>query len=338
MKTTDFRFDLPEELVAQEPPARRGESRLMVLDRSGSAVVHAEIRDLASFIPPGAVMVFNDSRVRRARLFAATETGGKVELLLLRPEGDGRWAALTTRMAKQTVGRQLLLPEGVVATVVEERPDERVVSFSVEPDDAYLERNGHLPLPPYIRRADTVYDAERYQTVYAREHGSAAAPTAGLHFTPEILDGLRYEGVDLRFVTLHVGLGTFMPVREATVERHRMHEESYEVPADTARAVNAARADGRPVIAVGTTSVRTLESAWTDGELKAGRGDTDIFIYPGYGFQVVDGMLTNFHTPESTLLMLVSAFAGRERILDAYRQAAEARYRFFSYGDAMLIL
>ncbi len=337
MRTTDFSFRLPEELIAQTPSERRGESRLLVLDRGSGGLTHSAVRDIAEFVPSGAVMVFNDSRVRRARLYAETPAGGKVELLLLRREGPALWAALTTRMAKLTPGKRLELPDGVEAEVVEARPDERAFRFSREIDDDYLERNGHLPLPPYIRREDMPADAERYQTVYAREHGSSAAPTAGLHFTREILAGLDAAGVELRFVTLHVGLGTFLPVRAEEIEDHRMHREEYSIPAATADAVNAAKREGRPVVAVGTTSVRTLESAWTDDGLPAASGSTNIFIYPGYRFKAVDMMFTNFHTPESTLLMLVSAFAGRERVLAAYEEAVRERYRFFSYGDAMLI-
>jgi len=282
-------------------------------------------------------MVFNDSRVRRARLFATSSGGGTVEILLLRREGPALWAVMTTRMAKQTPGKTLSLPEGVVAEIVAARPDERLVRFSTEMDDDYLDRHGHLPLPPYIKRADAAVDAERYQTVYARVQGSAAAPTAGLHFTPEILASLEAAGIDIRFVTLHVGLGTFLPVRSAAIEDHRMHREEYTIPPDTALAVNKARREGRPVIAVGTTSVRTLESGWRESGLEPGSGSTAIFIYPGYRFKAVDMMFTNFHTPESTLLMLVSAFAGRDRILAAYEEAVRQRYRFFSYGDAMLI-
>ncbi len=337
MLTTDFSFSLPEELIAQQPPAERGSSRLLVLDRQSGAVRHSSVRELSSFVPAGTVMVFNDSRVRRARLFGTSLTGGKVEVLLLRHEGDSLWAALTTRMAKLVPGKRVTLPEGIEAEVIESRPDERLFRFSREIDDDYLDRNGHLPLPPYIRRADAPSDMERYQTVYAREQGSAAAPTAGLHFTPEILEGLRSAGVDIRFVTLHVGLGTFLPVRAESIEEHRMHFEEYSVPEETAEAVNAAKRDGRLVLAVGTTSVRTLESAWTPDGLSSGSGATNIFMYPGYEFKVVDMIFTNFHTPESTLLMLVSAFAGRERILAAYQEAVRERYRFFSYGDAMLI-
>lgn len=337
MRTTDFSFNLPEELIAQTPSERRGESRLLVLDRGSGELTHSAVRTIAEFVPSGAVMVFNDSRVRRARLFASTPNGGRVEVLLLRREGPALWAALTTRMAKLTPGKRLELPEGVEAEVVEALADERVFRLSREIDDDYLERNGHLPLPPYIRREDAPADAERYQTVYARERGSSAAPTAGLHFTEGILSGLEAAGVVLRFVTLHVGLGTFLPVRSESIEDHRMHREEYSIPAATADAVNAAKRDGRPVVAVGTTSVRTLESAWTEEGLPAAAGSTNIFIYPGYRFKAVDMLFTNFHTPESTLLMLVSAFAGRERILSAYQEAVRERYRFFSYGDAMLI-
>lgn len=337
MLTTDFSFSLPPELIAQEPPAERGASRLLVLDRASGAIAHAMVRDLASYVPHDALMVFNDSRVRRARLFATASGGGRVEILLLRREGPALWAVMTTRMAKQTPGKTLSLPEGVIAEIVEARPDERLVRFSTEMDDDYLDRHGHLPLPPYIRRDDAAIDAERYQTVYARVQGSAAAPTAGLHFTPEILRGLETSGIDIRFVTLHVGLGTFLPVRSESIEDHRMHREEFTIPQETADAVNQAHRDGRPVVAVGTTSVRTLESAWGDSGLVAGSGSTAIFIYPGYRFRAVDMMFTNFHTPESTLLMLVSAFAGRDRIMAAYDEAVRQRYRFFSYGDAMLI-
>lgn len=337
MLTTDFSFSIPEELIAQDPPAVRGTSRLLLLGRASGSIRHASVADIASFVPPGSVMVFNDSRVRRARLFGTSQGGGKVEILLLRREGPALWAALTSRMARLVPGKTIRLPDGLEAEVVGTRPDERILSFSREIDDAYLERYGHLPLPPYIRRADVCSDADRYQTVYAREQGSAAAPTAGLHFTPSILDALREAGVDIRFVTLHVGLGTFLPVRVATIEDHSMHHEEYTVPLETAKAVNDAKRDGRMVVAVGTTSVRTLESAWSDAGLISGHGSTDIFMYPGYDFKVVDAMFTNFHTPESTLLMLVSAFAGRDAIMAAYSEAMKQRYRFFSYGDAMFI-
>ncbi len=337
MNLTDFRFNLPEELIAQEPPLERGTSRMLVLDRATGAIEHSVVASLADFLPPGAVLVFNDSKVRRARLYASSQTGGKIELLLLRREAPRRWAAVTNRMAKQTVGKILNLPEGVSAEVVQVRQDERLLEFSAEIDDDYLERNGHLPLPPYIKRADKPVDADRYQTVYAREQGSAAAPTAGLHFTQPILAGIEAKGVEIRYVTLHVGLGTFWPVRVDAIEDHKMHSEDYTVSEEIAAAVNEAKKEGRPVVAVGTTSLRTLESAWSDGSLRAGSASTNIFLYPGCRFNVVDSLFTNFHTPESTLLMLVSAFAGRERIMAAYEEAVKERYRFFSYGDAMFI-
>lgn len=337
MKTTDFHFNLPEELIAQHPTTERGSSRLLVMDRNTGAIEHSMVSELGRFVPEGAVMVFNDSRVRRARLFAISPSGGKVEILLLRREGPALWVAMTSRMAKQTKGKILNLPEGLEAEVVEARTDERLLRFSMDFDENYLERNGHLPLPPYIHRDDELEDSERYQTIYARACGSAAAPTAGLHFTTSLMDDLHTRGIELAFVTLHVGLGTFLPVRSESLEDHRMHEESFTITAATAAAVTRARAEGRPIVAVGTTSVRTLESAWDEDHLPACSGETSIFIYPGYRFKAVDAMFTNFHTPESTLLMLVSAFAGKERILAAYAEAVAKRYRFFSYGDAMFM-
>lgn len=346
MKTDDFSFDLPEELIAQEPPAQRGESRLLVLERSTGALRHAAMGDIVSLIEPGTLMVFNDSRVRKARLFAtALDTGAKVEFLLLRRLGPDTWEAAATKLKKQRPGRSYSLAGGVTAEVLPsleagEGEASRVLRFAPPIDDAWLESHGHIPLPPYIKREDGEPDAERYQTVYSQAIGSAAAPTAGLHFTKDLLSSLEARGVETAFVTLHVGLGTFLPVRSEEIEGHNMHREEYGVPEATVEAVRLAKAEGRPVLAVGTTSVRTLESAW-DGEggsLKAGPGSTRIFMYPGYQFKVVDSLFTNFHTPKSTLLMLVSAFAGREAILAAYAEAVRQRYRFFSYGDAMLIL
>ncbi|HET7839041.1 MAG TPA: tRNA preQ1(34) S-adenosylmethionine ribosyltransferase-isomerase QueA [Rectinemataceae bacterium] len=350
MRTEDFSFDLPEELIAQFPPERRGESRLLVLDRATGTRTHTAVRDLASLVEPGTLMVFNDSRVRKARVYAeALDTGSKVEFLLLRRLGPAVWEAAAMKLKRQRPGRRYRFAEGVEAVVVGDWPglppegDTRVLSFDPPIEEDYLERNGHVPLPPYIRREDAVADAERYQTVFARRTGSAASPTAGLHFTGELLDSLAERGVLTASVTLHVGLGTFIPVRAETLEEHTMHEESYTVPEETAEAVRRAKAEGRPVLAVGTTSLRSLESAWARGRelgmdgLAPGPGSTRIFIYPGYSFRVVDLLFTNFHTPRSTLLMLVSAFAGRERILEAYAEAVAMRYRFFSYGDAMLI-
>ncbi len=349
MKTDDFSFELPEELIAQFPAERRGESRLLVLDRATGRAEHALVRELARYVEPGTLMVFNDSRVRKARIYGeAVDTGARVEFLLLRRQGVELWEASCTKMKRQKPGRRYRFPEGVEAEIVGAsaeggRDETRLIRFYPPIDESWLERVGHIPLPPYIRREDAPADAERYQTVYARESGSAACPTAGLHFTEELLAALDERGVERAFVTLHVGLGTFLPVRSEEVEAHAMHEEEYTVPQATVQAVMRAKAEGRPILAVGTTSVRTLESAWRkEGEngpagLCAGPGSTRIFIYPGYRFKVVDRLFTNFHTPKSTLLMLVAAFAGRERILAAYEEAVRARYRFFSYGDAMLI-
>jgi S-adenosylmethionine:tRNA ribosyltransferase-isomerase len=336
MKTSDFSFELPPGQIAQEPPERRGESRLFILERSGGNSHHtfAELPDLLS---PGTLMVFNDSRVRRARLYASVGgQGPEREFLLTRRLGGGRWEFMAKRQGSLKPGSTILFPEGRRAHI---EAGGRCLVFDEDPDEEYFERCGHVPLPPYIKRPDRAMDGERYQTCYAREAGSAAAPTAGLHFTPQIMEALKGRGIQAAYLTLHVGLGTFMPVRTAEIEEHRMHEEEYYVPPETAQAVTEAKAAGRPVLAVGTTSLRTLEAAWDDeGEsLRPGPGRTRIFIKPGYVFRAIDQLLTNFHTPESTLLMLVCALAGRQRILDAYAEAVRLGYRFFSYGDAMLI-
>lgn len=378
MKTDDFNFELPERLIAQHPASRRGDSRMFVLDRgagdAGADMRHAMVRELPDFIEPGTLIVFNDSKVRKARVLGiADDTGAEVEFLLLGPaaasapaaapapaasststststathEGSNAWRAVCSKAKRQRPGRTYTLPGGMRARILAEADDERIVGFSPALDDAWLERHGHIPLPPYIRRPDGAEDESRYQTVYAREIGSAACPTAGLHFTEELLQALDRRGAIRATVTLHVGLGTFLPVRSATVEEHRMHEEWYTVPPETADAVRLAKREGRPVLAVGTTSLRTLESAFVSdsdnpddpdgGSVAAGTASTRIFIYPGYRFRVVDRLFTNFHTPKSTLFMLVSAFAGEARIRKAYEEAIEREYRFFSYGDAMLI-
>lgn len=357
MKTDDFNFDLPESLIAQFPPERRGSSRLFVLDRDTGERSHALVSDLVRFVEPGTLMVFNDSRVRKARLYArATDTGAEVEFLLLammpgrgeqgnpadRTGGSGPvgsvWRVMTSKAKKQKPGRRYEFPGGLAGWIAAESEDEKILEFERPIDDDYLDRHGHVPLPPYIKRSDDLDDSSRYQTVYARETGSAACPTAGLHFTPELLAQIEDAGIKTAWVTLHVGLGTFLPVRVDEIEQHRMHEESYCVPEATSLAIAEARSEGRKVLAVGTTSLRTLESAWVPGQgVAAGPSSTGIFIYPGYRFKVVDRLFTNFHTPKSTLLMLVAAFAGRGTILDAYAEAVREGYRFFSYGDAMLI-
>ncbi|MEI6877186.1 MAG: tRNA preQ1(34) S-adenosylmethionine ribosyltransferase-isomerase QueA [Spirochaetota bacterium] len=352
MKTNDFYFELPEELVAQFPPENRGESRLLVLDRVTGRRNHTMVRELASLVEPGTLMVFNDSKVRKARIYGdAIDTSGRVEFLLLADKGSGIWEVSCTKMKKQRPGRRYRFDGGAEGEII--APDAislaldegtRLLQFSPPIDDIWLEAHGHIPLPPYIRREDSPSDSSRYQTMFARELGSAAAPTAGLHFTPELLDDLHERGVETTTLTLHVSLGTFLPVRVEELEDHVMHEECWSISPETAAMINLAKGEGRPVLAVGTTSVRTLESAWETADslhpagLRSGEGRTRIFIRPGYGWKVVDGLFTNFHTPKSTLLMLVSAFAGREATLAAYAEAIEERYRFFSYGDAMLIL
>lgn len=337
MKTRDFYFDLPEELIAQAPAPQRGGSRLLVLNPQTQSWEHRMFKDLVSLINPGTLMVFNDSKVRRARVFAATAHGGQVEAVFLQPFPEGRWECLVSKSKKLRQGQLLTFPGGVSAAIETPEGATRILRFDPPVDEAYLETHGHLPLPPYIKRPDGAEDEARYQTVYAKDLGSAAAPTAGLHFTPEILSDLEAKGGELCRVTLHVGLGTFLPVRSENVSDHKMHREFYRIAPETAERLNRAQREGRPILAVGTTALRTLESAWTPGGFRAGEGSTDIFITPGYRFQAVDQLFTNFHTPESTLLMLVSAFAGQELIKRAYQEAVKERYRFFSYGDAMLI-
>lgn len=351
MQTKDFYFDLPEDLIAQEPSAVRGRDRLLRLDRKTGAWADYEFADLVSLIDPGTLMVFNDSRVRKARIYAtADSSGNRTEFLLISRLHDlfGHscvWKAMVRNAKRHKSGRTYTFADGTRAEIIADPQglldgtEFRYVRFDRLVDDSWLDTQGHLPLPPYIRRDDSAADQDRYQTVYARTVGSVAAPTAGLHFTPEILAALDARGIERRTVTLHVGLGTFLPVRSVRLEDHKMHSESFSVSGETALAVTQAKREGRPVLAVGTTSIRTLESAWNreDRILEPGERDTSIFIYPGYEFAVVDQVFTNFHTPESTLLMLVSAFAGKERIFEAYRHAVESRYRFFSYGDSMLI-
>lgn len=337
MKTKDFSFHLPDELIAQAPPAVRGQSRLMVLDPTRKTREHRRMEDLVDLVAPGTLMIFNDTRVRKARVYGSTESGGRVEAVFLRPLLDGRWECLVNRAKKLRQGQVLMFPGNVSATIESPEGNVRALAFSPPVTDAWLNVHGHLPLPPYIKRPDNDADAERYQTVYAREMGSAAAPTAGLHFTKEILGALESKGVGLGFVTLEVGLGTFLPVRVDDVADHEMHTERYGISAQTAEALNLAQEDRRPILAVGTTSLRTLEAAWKATGFEAGWGSTNLFITPGYRFRAADQLFTNFHTPESTLLMLVCAFAGTTFLLESYQQAVESRYHFFSYGDAMLI-
>ena len=345
MQTKDFYFELPPELIAQKPSGKRGDDRLMFLNRETGAVEHHVMADLVDLVDEGTLMVFNNSRVRRSRCYAIKNSSGREqEFLFLNPMNtdSNTWNTMVKGAKKVKAGGTYTFADGSVGTILENAADNgtefRTISFPFRLDDDWFNRNGHIPLPPYIRREDDDTDSERYQTVYAKETGSSAAPTAGLHFTQDLLSRLKAKGIELEWVTLHVGLGTFLPVRAENIEDHKMHEEWYTVSEETARKINEAKKAGRKILAVGTTSVRTLESAAEeDGTVKSGTRGTSIFMYPGYRFRVVDQMFTNFHTPESTLIMLVSAFAGREHILSAYQNAVENRYRFFSYGDAMLI-
>ncbi|MDR2796542.1 MAG: tRNA preQ1(34) S-adenosylmethionine ribosyltransferase-isomerase QueA [Spirochaetaceae bacterium] len=347
MKTSDFYFELPNERVAQYPAAR-GESRLLVLERATGRRSHHMVKDLPGLLESGSLMVFNDSRVRKARIFGTDRRGRAVEFLLLHRAGtESSWEVITKKAGRRT-GERFRFAGGEAETEAElQREGPRLLlCFDRPVDDAWLDIHGRVPLPPYIKRADEASDSARYQTVYARAHGSAAAPTAGLHFTDGILSALHGRGVGTAFVTLHVGLGTFLPVRGENVEDHRMHKEYFCIESGTAAAVEAAKRDGRKVVAVGTTTLRALESAWRGGAFQTGEQSTDIFIYGTYRFKTADALFTNFHTPCSTLLMLVCAFAGtaggaaagRKMIMETYREAIQKEYNFFSYGDAMLIL
>lgn len=340
MKTHDFWYDLPEELIAQTPLQKRDSSRLCVLDRENGTISHKHFFDIIDYLQPEDCLVMNDSRVLPARLLGHRPTGGAVEVLLLRDLGDKKWECLCKPGRKMQQGNEVIFGNGELTAIVTEVKEDgnRIVEFRY--DGIFLEvleRLGKMPLPPYIK--EELQDQERYQTVYSREVGSAAAPTAGLHFTNELLDQLREKGIQTAFITLHVGLGTFRPVKAENVLEHHMHSELCMMNAQTAELINEAKRRGGRVVCVGTTSCRTLESLVNDdGTFSEKSKWTDIFIYPGYQFKAMDGLITNFHLPESTLVMLVSAFAGRENVLSAYNEAVKERYRFFSFGDAMLIL
>ncbi len=342
MKTSDFFYDLPEELIAQTPIEPRSASRLLCLDRQSGDVIDKTFEDILDCLNPDDCLILNDSRVLPARIYGhRVPTGGGVELLLLQSHGNDRWEVLAGPGKKARPGDVLTFGNGLLQAEVLEILDggNRMVHFSYTGNFyEVLEQIGEMPLPPYITQK--LEDKERYQTVYSREIGSAAAPTAGLHFTPDLLDAVKAKGVSIGFVTLHVGLGTFRPVKVDKIEDHLMHAEHYDLPKETAELINRTKANGGRVIAVGTTSCRTLESVGVgeDGLVYPTDGWTSIFIYPGYQFKVLDGLITNFHLPESTLIMLVSAFAGYEHTMAAYRHAVQERYRFFSFGDAMCIL
>ncbi len=340
MKTSDFYYDLPQELIAQDPLEDRSASRLMVLDKKTGKIQHHIFKEIVNYLNPGDCLVINDTKVIPARLYGAkVGTDAKIEVLLLKRKENNIWETLVKPGKKAKIGTKISFGEGLligeVVDIVEE--GNRLIQFTYEGIfEEILDKLGQMPLPPYITHQ--LKDKNRYQTVYAKHDGSAAAPTAGLHFTPELLDEIRAKGVNIAHVTLHVGLGTFRPVKVEDVTQHHMHSEFYVVEEDQAALVNETKKKGGKIISVGTTSLRTLESASTeDGILKAGSGWTDIFIYPGYRFKIVDRLITNFHLPESTLIMLVSALAGKEHIMAAYEEAVKDKYRFFSFGDAMFI-
>ncbi len=340
MKTSDFFYNLPENLIAQTPLEPRDSSRLMVLRRDSDTIEHKHFYDIIDYLEEGDCLIVNDSRVIPARIYGVKDdTGAKIEFLLLRQLDGSRWETLVKPGRKAKVGARFTFGDGLLKAEVLEVTDDgnRIVDLTCEENIyATLDKIGQMPLPPYITKK--LEDQERYQTVYSHELGSAAAPTAGLHFTNELLDRIRAKGVSIGYVTLHVGLGTFRPVKVDDVTKHKMHSEHYELPKETADLINATKAAGKRVIAVGTTSCRTLESVAAMGEIKPCDGFTDIFIYPGFEFKVLDGLITNFHLPESTLIMLVSAFYGYDKTMKAYDTAVKEQYRFFSFGDAMAIL
>jgi len=339
LKTSDFNFDLPEELIAQTPLERRDASRLLTLDKRTGGTGHYHFYDITDMLNPGDCLVLNNSRVLPARLIGRRETGGACEVLLLIDRGDNVWECLVRPGRKLKPGAKVVFGEGELTgeVVAEVEGGNRLVRFSYEGIFLeVLERLGRMPLPPYIKAE--LQESERYQTVYSKVTGSAAAPTAGLHFTPELMEKLAQKGVKLCYVTLHVGLGTFRPVKAEEITEHEMHSEYCVIPQETADIINETKMNGGRVVCVGTTSCRTIESwAGEDGSMKASAGWTNIFIYPGYRFKVLDALITNFHLPESTLIMLVSALAGRDNVLAAYKEAVEEKYRFFSFGDAMFI-
>ena len=341
-KTSDYFYELPEELIAQTPVEPRDHSSMLVLDRETGKTQHKHFYDVLDYLKPGDCLILNDSRVLPARIFGTKkDTGAHVEFLLLKCVGNNKWETLVKPGRKAKVGAEFVFSPGVLEGKITDVLEDgnRIIDFSCEGNFyTILEELGKMPLPPYI--TEELKDQERYQTVYSHELGSAAAPTAGLHFTKELLKKIEEKGVKIGYVTLHVGLGTFRPVKAENITEHKMHSEHYHLPKETADLINETKKNGGRVVAVGTTSCRTLESVATfnDGKILESDGWTSIFIYPGYDFKVLDGLITNFHLPESTLIMLVSAFAGYEHVMAAYKEAVEKRYRFFSFGDAMLII
>ncbi len=345
MKIKEYSFELPPDLIAQNPTDKRGSDRLMVVNRATGSVVDSSMSDFVDYLPEGCLLVVNNSKVRKARLYATSETGGTVEFLFLEENLDTSWQAMVTKAKRQHVGKRYTFGTDASylfhAQIVSENEDgTRTVQFEEEVTEGFFQNLGHVPLPPYIKRDDDFQDEKRYQTIYAEHEGSVAAPTAGLHFTPEILAGIEAKGCTIVPVTLHVGPGTFLPVRTEDLNDHHMHYERFEISEVSARLINKAKREGTAIVATGTTSVRTLEGAYDEGrgEILPGMNRTNLFIKPGYKWKVVDHLLTNFHTPESTLLVLVATFAGKALIDRAYQHAIDERYHFFSYGDAMFIL
>ena len=349
MHIKEFDYDLPPGLIAQHPAEKRDHSRLMVLNREEKTIEHKSFFEIADYLKKGDVLVLNDTKVIPARLEGKKQTGGKVEVLLLKPIANGKadesvWRCLVKSSKKPNLSSKIVFDQSLTAEIIEEDNGEYILAFSCEDNfERVLDRLGKTPLPPYIKREsdfdEGIVDRERYQTVFARCRGAVAAPTAGLHFTRKLLDQITGKGVELVYLTLEVGWGTFQPVRVENIEQHRMHAEQFILHAEAARAINEARQRGSRIIGVGTTTTRLLESVADDsGLVKSVKGSTDLFIYPGYTFKAIDCLITNFHVPRSTLIMLVSAFAGREFILEAYRAAIQEKYRFYSYGDAMMII
>ena len=341
MQVSDFNYDLPQELIAQVPISKRDESRLMVLDRQKQTIEHKVFKDIIDYLKPGDVLVRNNTKVIPARLYGKKETGANVEFLLLNNIGNDIWEAIVRPGNKLHVGTKVIFGDGILeANILEIMPGgTRKVEFKYQGIfNEILDKIGLMPLPPYIH--ETLKEKDRYQTVYAKYEGSAAAPTAGLHFTPELLQKIEEKGIEIANVTLHVGIGTFRPVKEEKIEEHKMHSEHFYIKQEDVDKINKAKQEGRRIIAVGTTSCRVLESIADEktGMVKPIEDDTEIFIYPGYKFKCIDGLITNFHLPESTLLMLVSALAGKEYIMKAYKEAVKEKYRFFSFGDAMFII
>ena len=342
MKTRDFYFDLPESLIAQAPSHRRSDSRMMVINRNISTIVHSKTSHLPEFLDTPLVLVRNNSKVRKARVYGRKEsTGRSLEFLFLSRIDLHSWEVIITRSKKQRIGDTYAFPGSVTGEIIHEHVSDgasvKILYTSVPIEETYFLDHGHVPLPPYIKREDEGFDERRYQTIYASTVGSVAAPTAGLHMTKTVEQQLLDKGIEIVDVTLHVGLGTFLPIRTNHIEEHVMHRESYSISAEAAEKINRAKASGIPVYALGTTSMRTLEGAWNHGMIREGTDSTNLYITPGYQFHVADGLFTNFHTPGSTLLVLVSSFAGTQLIREAYNLAVDQQYRFFSYGDAMLI-